>query len=113
MKVYAVATMGGEGEVRAYKTAAAAVAAAASEDGCALERPPTSVESFATGFPVGYAVPGDPASVWLVLCGDRGCTNGFAGAFADQAAAEALAKHLESKGGLGLSFWTLETKVTG
>ena len=113
MKVFAVVTMGGEGELRAFKTAAEALAAAKSEDGYALERPPTSMDSFATGDPVGFAVPGDPSTVWLVLCGDRGCTNGYAGAFADEAAAEALATRLGKKDSLGLSYWTLKTEVSG
>ena len=99
--------MGGEGEVRAFKTAAAAADFAAKEDGMVLESPPTSAFSFATGVPRGYEVPGTPSKVWLVVCGDRGCTCGYAGAFADEATAEARATALSEADKQGLSYWAL------
>ncbi len=65
----------------------------------------------ASGVAAHSEVPGHPPKVWLVLCGDSGCTNGFLGAFVNEEAAEAAAKTAEAANGAGLSFYALEAAV--
>ena len=44
-------------------------------------------------------------------CADRGCTNGFQGAFVDSTAAKAAAAEAEAADILELSYWAIEVDV--
>ena len=114
MHIFAIVEMGGEGRVRAFTKEAAAASAAKKSDGYVLEKPPASMAVFidgATGVAARAEVAGQPSKVWLVVCGDRGCTNGFQGAFVDSTAAKAAAAEAEAADSLGLSYWAIEVDV--
>ena len=111
MRIYAIVEMGGEGTVRAFSSDARAQAAAKKAGGMVLQAPPTSDDMCATGIPQHSAVEGTPAKVFLVCCGDCGCTNGFLKAFLEEAAADAAAAEAEKADELGLSFYVIAADV--
>jgi hypothetical protein len=114
MRIFAIAETGGEGRVRAFSSAVLAMAAASASEGCALEAPPEDMDSVlagASGVPRASEVAGTPATVWLVCCGDGGCTNGFLGAFTDKATADAAAAAAQKTDKMGLSYYSLEAHV--
>ena len=109
MRVFAV---GGEGVLRVFRTLKAAKAAAKASVSCVLEAPPRDFMG-ASGVPTSHAVAGEPSKVWVVVCGDGGCVNGWVGAFLDQAEAEKVAAAAGEKDELGLSYWASELVVEG
>ena len=111
MRIYAIVEMGGEGAVRAFSSDVRALAAAKKAGGMALEAPPTSDDMYATGIPQYSIVEGTPATVFLVCCGDGGCTNGYFKAFLDEAAADAAAAEEKEADQLGLSYYVIESDV--
>ena len=74
------------------------------------EQPPTSLEDF-NDEAAASTVEGNPKSVWLVCCGDRGCTYGYLKAFLSEAEADAAAVKAYAENGLGLSFYAVEADV--
>ena len=114
MFVFAIAETGGEGQCRAFSTEAAAQLAADESDGYVLEEPASMDDDFSfepTGIAAYTEIAGRPSKVWLVVCGDCGCTNGYLGAFADADAAETAAAEAEKVNETGFSFYVVEADV--
>lgn len=111
MYIFAIVEIGGEGKVRAFKKESAAKLAAAETDGYVLEKPPVSITDGASGDAARGEVAGHPSKVWLVVCGDRGCVNGFLGAYADSISAKAAAAKAEAADSMGLSYSEFEIEL--
>ena len=115
MKIYAIVESGGEGPIRAFKDMhTARLTAAKTKDASVLEKPCASDADFqggATGVPACGHVAGSPTKVWLVVCGDRGCTNGFLSAHATQAEAKAAAAAADEAGKSMFGFYDVECTV--
>ena len=58
-------------------------------------------------------VEGSPETVWLVLCGDRGCVNGVGGVYLTKDKAEKRATSLQKACSVGLSYWDCQVDVEG
>lgn len=103
----------GEGNVHVYRTRDEAEHKSWAEGVSLLEAPPKGAYSYPTGRAKALAIEGKPApdNVFLVCSGDRGCTNGVAGAYTTKAAADKRAAQLCKKDTSGLSYWTNELTV--
>jgi hypothetical protein len=99
MRIYPMAEMVCEGALHAFKTRAAADAAAGKN----------GVQGVV--FPSVFLAGENLKSAWLVCFGDRGCTSGILAAFADKASAEAAAISAEKADSDGYSFYACEVEL--
>ena len=111
MRIYVIAEMGGEGAIRAFSALSKANAAAKATDGMVLEAPPVDDSFHSTEIPSCSEVAGNPSKVFLVCCGDSGCTCGFLKAFLDQASGDAAAAAAGQADKMGLSYYVVGADV--
>lgn len=97
MKLFIVASMMGEGPVYVFSNISAANQFIKAEQGM-----------FVQG---ASHVAGDPSKVFVVFFGDRGCTCGVAGIFADEPPALKMAETMGKDDTEGYAYWVLGEDV--